>query len=191
MKAQQTWEKLLDETERLIKEKGCQKTTLKDIMERTGLTKGGIYHYVESKNELFAQLMSRGLRSANERFYEAAGDKERPELDSPLRQTLDTFHFDEEDVSKEIFLYLISQRHDSKVAELLQEHHQSAFQQSKQWIEFGKEHGVIGPHVDAEKVSELFLLIGYGMNMYHAVSKEPVAMKQEELFHYMKRLLAP
>lgn len=60
MKAQQTWEKLLDETERLIKEKGCQKTTLKDIMERTGLTKGGIYHYVESKNELFAQLMSRG-----------------------------------------------------------------------------------------------------------------------------------
>ncbi|WP_175471903.1 helix-turn-helix domain-containing protein [Paenibacillus naphthalenovorans] len=43
---QNTFQFILSTTEQLIKEKGCQQTTLQDIMERTGLSKGAIYHYV-------------------------------------------------------------------------------------------------------------------------------------------------
>jgi AcrR family transcriptional regulator len=40
---------LLTSTEQLIQEKGCKNTTLKDIIEQTGLSKGAIYHYVTAR----------------------------------------------------------------------------------------------------------------------------------------------
>ena len=52
-----TFQHILAITEELILEKGCRHTTLKSIIERTGLSKGAIYHYVDSKDELFRLIL--------------------------------------------------------------------------------------------------------------------------------------
>ena len=52
-----SFQNILLTTEELILEKGCRNTTLKDIIERTGLSKGAIYHYVASKDELFGLIL--------------------------------------------------------------------------------------------------------------------------------------
>ncbi|ALS22500.1 MULTISPECIES: TetR/AcrR family transcriptional regulator [Paenibacillus] len=67
---QNTFQFILSTTEQLIKEKGCQQTTLQDIMERTGLSKGAIYHYVKSKDELFGKILLGYMEELNHSFHE-------------------------------------------------------------------------------------------------------------------------
>lgn len=43
---------------RLFAERGVAGTTLQDIADATGLTRQAVYHYVASKDDLFAQLVS-------------------------------------------------------------------------------------------------------------------------------------
>jgi len=45
-------DKLLDAALSLIREKGFSATTVEDLCERAGVTKGAFFHYFKSKNEL-------------------------------------------------------------------------------------------------------------------------------------------
>lgn len=67
---------LLTATEELILEKGCQQTTLQDIMKRSGLSKGAIYHYVKSKDELLGLLLQRRFAAISQRFYQTVREGE-------------------------------------------------------------------------------------------------------------------
>ena len=46
---EQTVEKILSAAERLFAQKGYAKTTLQDIIDTTGLSKGAVYHHFKSK----------------------------------------------------------------------------------------------------------------------------------------------
>ena len=48
---EQTVEKILDAAAALFAEKGYQSTTLQDIIDATGLSKGAVYHHFRSKEE--------------------------------------------------------------------------------------------------------------------------------------------
>ena len=50
---EETIQKILDTAERLFIEKGYDHTSLQDIIESTGLSKGGIYHHFASKEDIF------------------------------------------------------------------------------------------------------------------------------------------
>src|SRR5690606_10976138 len=84
MRREQTRERLLAATEALIREKGCAQLTLRDIMEVTGLSKGGIFHHVKSKDELLGRVLEERLEALNRRFSEAA-ERERS-FEAPLRE---------------------------------------------------------------------------------------------------------
>lgn len=51
---QQTIRRLLDTTKALIEDVGCKSLTMKDIVDRSCLFKGAIFHYVKSKNEFLS-----------------------------------------------------------------------------------------------------------------------------------------
>lgn len=46
---EQTVEKILDAAAALFAEKGYQSTTLQDIIDATGLSKGAVYHHFRSR----------------------------------------------------------------------------------------------------------------------------------------------
>ena len=62
---EQTVEKILSAAERLFAQKGYAKTTLQDIIDTTGLSKGAVYHHFKSKEEIAAKVGDRlGARVA-------------------------------------------------------------------------------------------------------------------------------
>ena len=69
---EQTVEKILDAAAALFAEKGYQSTTLQDIIDATGLSKGAVYHHFRSKEEIARKV---GDRMGDEMWgpAEAAG----------------------------------------------------------------------------------------------------------------------
>ena len=56
---EQTVEKILDAAERLFAQKGYAHTTLQDVIDETGLSKGAVYHHFKSKEEIAAKVGDR------------------------------------------------------------------------------------------------------------------------------------
>lgn len=62
---EETVQKILDTAERQFIEKGYDSTSLQDIIQATGLSKGAIYHHFTSKEDLFYSVCDRiGRRNA-------------------------------------------------------------------------------------------------------------------------------
>lgn len=56
---EQTVEKILDAAAQLFAQKGYQNTTLQDIIEKTKLSKGAVYHHFRSKEEIAQRVGDR------------------------------------------------------------------------------------------------------------------------------------
>ena len=63
----------------LIKEKGFDATTVNDISRATGLTKGGLYHYIQSKEDLLFKIMLHGMEVLRETVVNPALEVSDPE----------------------------------------------------------------------------------------------------------------
>lgn len=56
----QTFERILDVSEKLFLEKGYENTSIQDILDELGdLTKGAIYYYFKHKKEIFYAITNR------------------------------------------------------------------------------------------------------------------------------------
>ena len=59
---EETVEKILDVSMRLFTEKGYEHTTIQDIVDALGMSKGAIYHHFKSKEDILDRI--------NDRYYE-------------------------------------------------------------------------------------------------------------------------
>ena len=57
--AMETRSKLLDAAEALFSEKGVTQTSMMQVAEKAGVTRGAIYHHFENKMDLIESLMGR------------------------------------------------------------------------------------------------------------------------------------
>jgi TetR/AcrR family transcriptional repressor of nem operon len=79
-KGEQTREHIIEQAAGLFNRKGFAGASLSDIMEATGLRKGGIYRHFDSKEELAAEAFAYATRRMGARFAEALeGKKSAPE----------------------------------------------------------------------------------------------------------------
>jgi AcrR family transcriptional regulator len=63
----------------LIRQQGFEATTVNDISKATGLTKGGLYHYITGKRDLLYQIMRFGMDMLENRVVEPVQAIEDPE----------------------------------------------------------------------------------------------------------------
>lgn len=75
-----TREALLDAAEALFAEQGVSRTTLQQIAERAGLTRGAVYWHFEDKAALFNAMMSRTTLPMEEAL-QGMGEAPEPPLD--------------------------------------------------------------------------------------------------------------
>ncbi|MFI0901375.1 TetR/AcrR family transcriptional regulator [Streptomyces sp. NPDC020983] len=61
-------ERLLAEATRLFAERGYDRTSVQEIVEAAGVTKGALYHYFGSKDDLLHEVYARVLRLQTERL---------------------------------------------------------------------------------------------------------------------------
>ena|SRR5580765_8096692 len=69
-------ERLVDAATTLFAERGFESTSVQDIVETAGVTKGAMYHYFASKDDLLHEIYARILRLQMQRLERfAAGDE--------------------------------------------------------------------------------------------------------------------
>jgi AcrR family transcriptional regulator len=177
---------LLEITEQTIRELGCNKTTLQEIMNRSGLSKGAIYHYVKSKDELFALVLQAKMQEINEKFNEAVEKATNPEIDVPLQAITENLLpqiVDETHISNIIFFYLLAHKDTPRIKEILADMHNYSIQLSTKWIEIGQQHGVIPKELDARKTAAQFFTYVYGLRVQRMISPNAAPpVTKEQLF---------
>lgn len=75
-------QRLLAAATRLFAEKGYDRTSVQEIVEAAGVTKGALYHYFGSKDDLLHEVYARVLRIQQERLDAFAG------ADAPVEERL-------------------------------------------------------------------------------------------------------
>ena len=65
-------QRLLAEATRLFAERGFESTSVQEIVAAAGVTKGAMYHYFSSKDDLLHEIYMRVLRMQMERLFEIA-----------------------------------------------------------------------------------------------------------------------
>ncbi|TBL78609.1 TetR/AcrR family transcriptional regulator [Paenibacillus thalictri] len=180
---------ILDIAEKLILERGCRNTTLQDIADQGGLTKGAIYHYVKSKDELFGLILEAGLQQTNRRFMESVSDSVSQKTSSrgPIELLARRLHAlsDGSNAIGLIFIYLLSQKDKPAIAEILNRYYATSIQMTQSWIEVGKQHKVIPEQVDAEKAAKMFAIFKNGLQIQNLVSLESGHVPDDEIYVFV------
>ncbi len=97
--------RILERAAKLIFQKGFEGTSMQDIADACGLTKAGLYHYVESKEALLISIMEYGMDLFEERVLSRVQD-----ISDPLQRLKETMACNIslviEDSSKEVTIIL-------------------------------------------------------------------------------------
>mgnify|MGYP002619813730 CR=1 FL=1 len=192
-KREQTRERLLEATRSLILEKGCDHLTLNDIMERAGLSKGGIFHHVKSKDDLLIRILEERIKETNRQF-QAATEREKS-FEAPFRSIADSLPELEnpDDAGNRVFVHLLGRSGRPEVRDALRHFYEQTLQLSKQWIVSGQEAGVIPASVDADKSAELFVLLSLGLRVRGALLEDTGgnAFDAQDFVRLIERWLRP
>lgn len=83
--AQETRNRILDAAERMFVERGVSRTSLEDIADAAGVTRGAIYWHFDNKNELFQAMADRVLLPMEDIMRQAAEEA----TEDPLERLAD------------------------------------------------------------------------------------------------------
>jgi AcrR family transcriptional regulator len=187
---QQSIRLLLDTTKELIREKGCHSITMKDIMEKSGFSKGAIFHYVKSKDEIFVWVLLERLEETNERFMNVV-EQGGTTFDGPMQKIIDSLQTleDAQDVTNKALMYLLGKEEQPAVAEALKQFYERSVHLSKQWIMSGQQHGVIPESVDTDKTAEMFVLLSLGLRVRSSFPFAAASFKTQDFSTFMVHIL--
>lgn len=175
-----TIRKLLEATKILLKGKGCHAITMKDIMEQSSLSKGAIFHYVKSKDEIYAWVLHERLEETNARFMQET-EHVTTTFDGPMQSISSNLAAleDPNDSTNKVLKYLLGKEDDPTVAEVLQHFYERSVSFAKQWISLGQRHGVIIETVDPDKTAEMFVLLSLGLRVRSSFASTTVQISTE------------
>jgi AcrR family transcriptional regulator len=187
---QQTIRRLMDMTKELITEKGCHSITMQDIMNRSGMSKGAIFHYVKSKTEIFIWVLQERLEETNERFMKEV-EQGRQNFDEPMQAIKESIiaYENPHNVTNKVLLYLLGKEEDPMVADALKNYYDRSVYLSKMWIETGQSFGVIPETVDAEKTGDMFTLMTFGLRIRSSIPQAQAVFKAQDLSEFIRDVL--
>ncbi|CAG7653883.1 TetR/AcrR family transcriptional regulator [Paenibacillus allorhizosphaerae] len=187
----ESFQLILETAEALIREKGCRQTTLQDIISRTGLSKGAIYHYVTGKDELLGRLLQSRVEQTNAKFYEVVDHPDTKGLEEPLQLIAERVFgaVQHDDVTNQIFLYLLSRMDDRKVSDIMKGIYQYTLDTCSKWIEAGQRAGVIPAAADRMQLAEGMMMFMYGLRVQNTILQDGSRMNAHEVTQFMFRVL--
>jgi len=148
---------------RLIIERGTQKTTLKEIGELAGYSRGLANYRFGSKDglmlELFARFDERWKEHLNSYISDKAGIAGIKAAADALRDFLKL----ESDYMRAMYiLWYESLGHESEIRNRLADHHRIYREDATSWIQRGIEDGEIDPGVNAEQFAVQYCAFIFG-----------------------------
>ncbi len=168
-------QKLLQAAHELLLEKNVHAITMNDLIERSGLSKGAIFHYVRSRDEIFIWLLNERLESVDAEFEYEVEQQQEPNFYRPMDAIINRMMelTDPQEITNRVFLYLLGKEDDPLIRRALQDFQRQSINYAKRWIMRGQEQGVIPAAIDAGFVAEYFTLIHFGLRVSHSFADTP------------------
>lgn len=170
---------------KLFTDKGYAKTTMDEIVQECGISKGGMYHHFANKEEIFVELLKDGgeYRQNIVLEYMKGSFKSRDEklIDSLLDKVLDVNPY-----KKLYIVFLIEMQSNPAFKELFEKIYDKSLEN---FIKFCKEEG-LDEYISISNKEFTFLLnsLYVGMYLFENIEKEKLKEMLRIMFGaYLKR----
>lgn len=172
---QQRWNDILDAAQSIFFEKGYNTSKMDDVAEKAELSKGTLYLYFKSKEELYFGLTLRALNDLRQRFQNVINQKANGlEKIKKIGEAYYNFSIEEPDFFKTIAQFEIAQLEADAVAETVSqkchEEGQGVLHLVALALEEGIKDGSIRSDIDPMKTA--FLLQGMSTGFIQLMSRE-------------------
>lgn len=156
-------QRMFDAAIQLIIERGTQKTTLKEIGEIAGYSRGLANYRFGSKGGLMLELFARFDDRWKEHLNSYIGDKEGIAGIKAAADALRDFLKLESDYMRAMYiLWYESLGHESEIRSRLADHHRVYREDAARWVTRGIEAGEIEPTVDARQFAVQYCAFIFG-----------------------------
>ncbi|CAI6079086.1 hypothetical protein PAECIP112173_02611 [Paenibacillus sp. JJ-100] len=91
---EQTLDQILAVSTKMFTEKGYEKTSIQDIIDELGMSKGAIYHHFKSKEDILSAVMEKELGRAEDMFMELIQNTHAPDARQKLISVLENIIVD-------------------------------------------------------------------------------------------------
>ncbi|WP_434751926.1 TetR family transcriptional regulator [Paenibacillus amylolyticus] len=188
---------ILEAAKRAFELKGYGATTLKDIVEEAGMSRGWIYLYYQSKEEIFEALLHwQDMRHKDyiETLIHSSLSIWKIIQHLYAQQLEDLLRFPNAGLQSAFYEYSLIGSRDEERRGLLIERYDSGIAHFATLIRIGIERGEFSPDMEAMDISRLAASYQEGI-MTHSITvgtkKAKTSMQFEALIAYLKTLLHP
>ncbi|MEC0128818.1 TetR family transcriptional regulator [Paenibacillus pabuli] len=188
---------ILEAAKRAFEQKGYGATTLKDIVEEAGMSRGWIYLYFQSKEEIFEALLQwQDLQHKDhvDALIDSSLSIWKIILDLYSQQLEELLRFPDAGLQSAFYEYSLIGSRDEERRGLLMERYNSGVAQFARLIQIGVERGEFSPTMDPMDISRLAASYQEGI-MTHTITvgteKAKTSMQFEALTTYLRTLLHP
>lgn len=187
---QQRKKRILDAALECFSTKGYYASTVDDIVKFCGLSKGAVYNYFKSKEEIFLSL----LEERNERVMEKLKE-ELAVISSPLEKLKHWIHSDiPYDAKKKKFMHVhieswLYASDAPDVQRVLKERFDASFQLTEDIIRQGQEQGEIRPAIEPRAAAAMFWSLHDGIWLHVSIDYDK-EMLEKRIKEMEKTMLA-
>ncbi|SIS45971.1 TetR/AcrR family transcriptional regulator [Salimicrobium flavidum] len=177
---------ILDAAEEVFTERGYEHTTMKDIYESVGLSRGGLYQYFSNKQEVFETLIGDKLEEIHDRTSAALEEGEDPW--NLLKERL----FGEEKQPREkndplapvILEFFVTGRNDLSISSFAKERYRLGVQMYANIIKKGAETGRFTPRFAPPVLARSIVAFTDGIAVDTALAGKEVRKKEQSELIY-------
>jgi AcrR family transcriptional regulator len=188
-----TREHILETSLRLFLKSSYKEVTLQEIVNETGLSKGAFYHYFNSKEKIFEEVV--------EYFYE---DRINADYYSYPNNSLKKFYLAVIDRTRENVAQIDEQRDNSNLvvfvteaskrlphfAELQKKHHANELTCWKNAVKNAKTNGEIHSKLSDTDIAQMFICLSDGILLEYSLSQDSPKKSVQELKKLFDNLFA-
>lgn len=187
-RTEESSQRMLEAGIELILEHGPQKTTLKEVGERAGYSRGLASYRFGSKEGLFREILTRGRRQWVHELNSLVEDKRGVAAILAAADAFKGFLMHAPDQYRAmLILWYESIGHASPLSIKLTEHHAAQRRDVRRWVEQGVADGEISTEVNAAQFAAGFCSLAFGTAYQWQVN--PGAFDLDELFEEYRRWL--
>jgi TetR/AcrR family transcriptional regulator, transcriptional repressor of aconitase len=184
--------KLLEAATEVFIELGYESTTMKHVMEKAGVSRGGLYQYFENKEDLFRAV----IQGQQEEVIEESIETMLKKQDSYWDVLLMTFLGEEkkpndnmDPLSPSKLEYFITGRNDEARREYAQKRYHHAIEMTIRILERGEKAGEFSPRFDKTVIAKSIISHIDGLALGHSIlGSRSLQLKEqtELLLNYLK-----
>jgi MFS family permease len=186
--------KILEAAENVFKRKGFELTTMKDVVEESGMSRGGVYHYFSCTEEMFQMIIENQLLRT---FQYIGGFKDShtsawDAVSKFLEGMEDDITTSSESIIPVTYEYIITGWRNEKRRKYLEKRYDLAMPEAIALFQMGVDQGEFNPLQSIETISKFFINVTDAITfqtLYLGADKVDAKGQIESLSLYLKNVL--